>query len=230
MTACWWHDPSVLRAYSSDLPIVTANGLARVDIARVQEDMDRLAKAIRGRKEWHGFEELSLYGFSRLADWKREDAMDFVSRGCAPFLVRKPSQVANFAVYCRTDNGLAECFAIERRSAPDGGVTFHVGSMAFLSPVDALLTCLRKAGPVPYGLLLHFIWIAVRKQMADVCVALQPLDLPAPQTIAILEQLVDRSSLFDLALVWRLVTTIKHKHTVEQRSLYSIETTAIAHR
>jgi hypothetical protein len=226
MTACWWHDPSVIREYSPNLPIVTtANGLARVDVARVEEAMNRLALQSRRRNGWYGFEELSLYGFSRLADLTREDGMDFVSQGCAPFIVRKSSQVTMVGVYFLRGRGsmTVECFAIQRRSAPNGDVTFQVESnsaLIFLSPVDALLTCLRKVGPVPYGALLLFIWVALRKQMADVCVALQPLDLPAPQSMAILDELFDRSSLFDLALIWRLMTTVKHKHTVEQRSMY----------
>jgi hypothetical protein len=66
-----------------------------------------------------------------------------------------------------------------------------------------LLNGFRKVNSVLYGTLELYIWLWLRPQIVAVCVALQPLEVPALITLTIIDELFERSSLFTMALKWR---------------------------
>jgi hypothetical protein len=229
----WWHNAETLQADYPLLPKITAaDGPSEVDIVRVDAMLNQVAQEHKlSPYKWAAFNELTLYGFARLAGWSRFETEAVVRRGHAPFLVRDSSTKDTCAVYIRLPTQIPvqmgmqshnEILTITRQSNLRDGVSFSIShanvTTTFASPIDAMLAAfsVRNIHGVLRGVIEFHIWFRLRPQMAAVCIALQPLDLPALVTLAIVDELFKRSSLFTMALKWRVITTIKHHHSQER--------------
>jgi hypothetical protein len=56
------------------------------------------------------------------------------------------------------------------------------------------------------------IWVSMRAQILQICMALQPLEISAHELLSIVDQSCEFADSFPLHLKWNVITAIKHFH------------------
>jgi hypothetical protein len=130
----------------------------------------------------------------------------------------RSTQIDAFAFVYEADRGGCLHRPCQYSTAVDGSVVFSMQGIdrVFTSALDAMLAVGCRSEWI-----LRYVWRHCRERMSMICVALQILDLPALVTLQIVDCAVQRADdLCPMAIKWRLITTVKHFHSLERRTLY----------